>query len=185
MDGDRHALGGHQVTRKLPFNRWALGVLAAALAVRLVLPTPQPKIPVVAPHAIPVSLPASRIAASPPPSDFAVVEQRLLFNPVRQAPEPAKKKAEPQAAPPPATATLTGVILSGANRLAILRQTGSQLGTDVSVGGSLQGWTVAEIEPDHLLLRSGSFQQEIRLQSPTSNASGAMSAATPNMLQPH
>jgi len=138
-----------------------------------------------------VRLPAitfSTDAAPPPASVFSDVDARPLFNPSRQP--VASVAAVGNAAGTDATnLTLIGVILDGNDRLALIRSAGAAFATGVRQGASIEGWTVAEVDPDRVVLQSGVRKQELLLASnrdtaPAGANSGGPGAAGPNLIPP-
>jgi hypothetical protein len=66
--------------------------------------------------------------------------------------------------------------VDGPSRLAMVRTAASPLASGVSVGDLIEGWKVAEIDSDRIVLRSGTNSQEIRLdqnRASPDNASGS------------
>lgn len=106
------------------------------------------------------------IALEPPPaSAFDGVLARPLFAPSRRPPPdaPAPQVDEvPEAAP--FEIELVGVVITGDERLALVRQPGLPVLVRVETGAAIGGWTVEAIEPDHVLFRSGTRLEEIRLR---------------------
>lgn len=161
--------------------RVALIAASAALVARLFLPVTGPMIPPAPPRPPETKPGAPEIAPAVVPSmdAFAAIEQRLMFNPARTAPPPSEKKEDPGAAPPSPTAVLTGIIRLGARHLAVLRTPGAVMAQNLAVGDKLDLWTLEEIAPDRVTLRSGTFTHEIRIQPPTGNAFAAGNAFQP------
>lgn len=163
----------------------ALALLCAALTAWLFIPAKSPKIPSAPRRAMPVApAPSADVLANVPPIDhYAAVENRLIFDPARKAPPPSVKKEDPGSAPPPPSALLTGVILKGDRKLAILRAPGWSTSKNLSLGDKLDAWTLDAIAPDHVSLKSGPFSQEIRIQPPTGGFSSSSNTfQTPNMI---
>lgn len=85
---------------------------------------------------------------------FENIVQRPLFSRNRQA----FVAAEPAAAPPPSMATLDsgitlkGVFMSDGVAKAFLISTQSPLGVWVQVDGQIDGWRVAAVTPEHVIL---------------------------------
>jgi len=115
----------------------------------------------------------------PPSLDmFAVIDDKLVFNPLRQPIRSATAAVE-QTGQPPAF-VLVGVILSSGERIAITKSPGSNASVNVRVGENLEGWEVTTIEADHIELRSGADV----MQLPLHPASGPAPIVRPQDLGP-
>jgi hypothetical protein len=96
-------------------------------------------------------LPAAR--ALPPLAAFAAIDARPLFNPERKAlPPPPPPGAGPA---PPTQFSLIGVIIDSDRRLALLKSPSLAVEDSVTVGQTVDGWTVTAVEPDHVVLHAG------------------------------
>ena len=63
----------------------------------------------------------------------------------------------------PSDVTLIGVIIEGQTRLALIKTASAPFAQSVAQGGEIEGWTVAEVDPDKIVLSSGATKQEILL----------------------
>jgi hypothetical protein len=133
--------------------------MAAALTALLAADEDAPSTPMIT-GAIPIP-PAAVNRVLAPVTTFAAIAQRPLFLPSRrpepEAPPPiaaAKPPAQP-ATPPALSATLVGVLVSPAGRSALLRLADGKTAT-VPEGGTVAGWTLKQVSPDHVLFVSGS-----------------------------
>ncbi|HSZ10798.1 MAG TPA: hypothetical protein VK759_01395, partial [Rhizomicrobium sp.] len=71
-----------------------------------------------------------------------------------------------QAGPPPApNASLVGVIIDGKTQMALMRSPDSAFALSYSVGSSISGWQISEIDSDKVKLISGAFTHEIDLNA--------------------
>jgi hypothetical protein len=124
---------------------------------------------------------------------LSATRERPLFYEGRTYPEPEPEAsaaggpgAMTDAAPAPVTVPLGAVKLSAIvivdqQRVALLREPGSAESRYLGVGGSVNGWTVAEIRTDSVLLRNGTSTEELKLWTfepiplpgPAARASGA------------
>jgi hypothetical protein len=122
-------------------------VLAAGLAlvVELAFPWEQPPSAPAAAAAAPGEL---RHPEPPVPIAYAAIAEHPLFHPSRQpwvAPPPPAPPAA-HAAPPPPDYFVSGVVLSGSARSAIVKQSGAAKTMLVSEGDTLGGWTLRRID---------------------------------------
>lgn len=104
----------------------------------------------------------------PPPNLVTVISERPLFVPSRRpyvAPPPVEPAAGPaQAAAEPLTAELVGVMLTGARRAALVQRKGSSSPERLSVGQSIDGWLVEQVEPRRAVLRRGAEERVLELR---------------------
>ena len=97
---------------------------------------------------------AAKASSSRTAAGFENIVQRPLFSRNRQGFVPA----EPVAAPPPAMATLDpgitlkGVFMSDGVAKAFLLSAQNPLGVWVEVNGQIDGWRVAGLTPEHVIL---------------------------------
>ena len=104
------------------------------------------------------------LAPMPPIETFDEVVERPLFFRSRRPPDP--DAAPPPEAPPAPKAdfVLTGLVISGKERLALLRPAGSKTVARVHQGEEIEGWRVEAIHADRVVLKRGETVQEIRLE---------------------
>lgn len=115
---------------------------------------------------------AERPSLPPPPTydppgyeAFADAAARPIFAPTRRPPSNAPVSlVEP--VPPAVTFgfELVGVLISGDERLALVRQDGVTVLQHVAIGRSLNGWQVDQIEPDHVIFSSGETIRRVELR---------------------
>jgi hypothetical protein len=63
----------------------------------------------------------------------------------------------------PTDVSLIGVIIEGQTRMALVKTANEPFARSVPQGGEIEGWTVAEVSPDKIVLSSGTTKQEILL----------------------
>ena len=92
---------------------------------------------------------------------FAGVTERPLFSASRRPPPP---QASQEAIKEAGTLALEGVILSKADRLALISHGQPPALSRVPEGQEVEGWTVVEIRPDGIVLHRDATRQELRLR---------------------
>lgn len=106
----------------------------------------------------------------PPFQEFAVIDERPLFSPLR------KKLLSPQETVaqkrPPPSFVLVGVILGSTERIAITKAPGASNSVNLTPGQSIEGWEVTAIEADHITLRAGTDTYELPLYLPSGARNG-------------
>jgi hypothetical protein len=105
---------------------------------------------------------AARVAGT-----YPAIAAQPLFYATRQpwAPPPAAetKAPSPQAMPVPlANYTLTGVVMTSANRVALLKSSTTAKTVTLAEGRDLDGWTLREISREHLRFESGGTIYDMR-----------------------
>ena len=106
----------------------------------------------------------------PPLEQFAVIDERTAFSPLRRAVRTAKEKEALAQVRPPPSFVLVGVILSGTQRIAITRAPGASDSVNVTIGQTIEGWEVSRIEPDHIELHAGDDTVQLPLYPPSAQA---------------
>jgi hypothetical protein len=168
--------------------QWILsgGAALVALACGYAVFAPQSaySVPTVPARVIP-DLPAAPAPfLAPPESAFAIVAEKPLFDQQRKkyVPPPVADKAAP---PPPPNLSLVGVIIDSDKRLAMVKSSEGALASSVAVGAQIAGWQVAEIEPDRIVLKAGTAQEEVRLDANKAPPQSVSSQArSPSALPP-
>lgn len=97
--------------------------------------------------------------APPAHSAYPAIAEHPLFQASRSpwmAPPPPSPAAPADAIPPPGGYTLTGVVLSGDQRSAIVQSTGTANVRVILEGETLDGWTLRRIDADGLHFEAGS-----------------------------
>jgi hypothetical protein len=110
------------------------------------------------------------VAAAPfvPPdaSAFDAINERPLFLPTRKAvAAPPSAGAAAGGPPAPADVVLVGVLLDGHNSVAEVKSAGAPFAQAAHVGDSIGNWTISSIGPDRIVLKSGTFSQEIHMDA--------------------
>jgi len=166
------------------------GGLALVLAYEAAMPPRNYRLPDVPQRKLaPVILLQPSLAAAPIET-FSAIDDRPLFNPLRKPAAIPEQTAAVSGPPPAPSASLVGVIIDGKQQLALLRSPNSAFALSFAVGSLIDGWQIAEIDPDRIKLRSGAFEHEIdlnanRLPQPTPGAPySAMQSLTPQQQTP-
>ncbi|MDE2075280.1 MAG: hypothetical protein KGJ81_17750, partial [Alphaproteobacteria bacterium] len=123
--------------------------LLAALAYALNAPLAPLRPPLLRAHLPAAPTMQAAPFASPPLANFSVINERLVFNPLRQpiVPPPSKDK-DSAAPPPPPNLVLVGVIIDGDQRLALIKLAGAPFAAGYAVGAEIAGWQLTEIDAD-------------------------------------
>jgi hypothetical protein len=154
-------------------------LLLGGIAYNLAAPIPDADVAAAAPSGVPTTNIALPVFQPPPAESFAEVNARSVFE--RDRGPVASDSAGPvsgSSAEPP-VATLIGVIIDGDRKLAMIRSSSSPVATSVAVGDSIEGWRVSEIDPDKIVLRSGTGSSVISLRQNHADAAPAPAAAPP------
>jgi hypothetical protein len=120
-------------------------------------------------------------------SAIAIILERPLFSPTRDLPDPPPDTTEPpQSAPPQLGARLAGVMIRPGVREALFARVG-QKPIPVKIGGEIDGWTIAAIELDRVVLANAFGSQIVRPTSgvrliPTSLAATSARGAMVSIL---
>jgi hypothetical protein len=98
---------------------------------------------------------AAPVAAYAPPSreSYAIVNERPLFDSARR-PIAEAQGIDTTARTRP-DLTLIGVVIGPRGAVALLRAAGAPGSVSVREGASIQGWQLAKVTSDHVVLRSG------------------------------
>ena len=147
----------------LGFAAWIglVGVMTLSAVISLELST------VTAPTWFGRSGPVAKASEARAAAGFENIVQRPLFSRNRQG----FVAAEPAAAPPPPMATLDagitlkGVFMSDGVAKAFLVTTQSPLGVWVQVNGQIDGWRVAAVTPEHVVLEGQSEKLTVPLHA--------------------
>jgi len=97
----------------------------------------------------------------PPLETFAEVTERPLFFPTRR---PAPVQAATADRVDAQSLVLVGVIIAESGSAALIARANLPGARRVAVGEEIEGWILAEIGPDRVVLRSGTAQAELRLK---------------------
>lgn len=145
----------------LGFAAWIglVGVMTLSAVISLELST------VTAPTWFGSRSPAAKASGARAAAGFENIVQRPLFSRNRQG----FVAAEPAAAPPPPMATLDagitlkGVFMSDGVAKAFLITTQNPLGVWVQLNGQIDGWRVAAVTPEHVVLEGQSEKLTVPL----------------------
>jgi hypothetical protein len=96
----------------------------------------------------------------PPESSFAAVLERPVFSPTRRSLQAGEVKAS---AAPSVDFTLIGVVITGAERYALVKPSNGDPLERLNVGDELAGWSAVSIGADRVLFRRGTLQKEVVL----------------------
>ncbi len=136
--------------------------LAAGLLYQLVAPPPEIHPERVAIRAQPVVGPPGKPFVAPPLQQFAEIDERPLFSPLRQA-GPSPQLGDTSAAGSPSDFVLVGIIMGTGQRIAVVKTPGPAPAQNVSVGGTINQWRVTRIEPNYIVVQGGSSDQDIKV----------------------
>jgi hypothetical protein len=149
----------------MPLAWRAVLVLTAALAVAAewIVPRELTQYAPALGSAIDVSAQGSPAAASSA-GTYPAIAEHPLFYPTRRpwAPPPATETAPAQTGPAPlANYILGGVVITNANRVALLKSSNTAKTIALTEGRELDGWTLREIDRERLRFESGSATYEM------------------------
>ena len=146
-------------------------LMAGLFAYQLMAPPAEFALPDVhlKPKAIAMQTPAPFIA--PPQAAFEAINDRPLFLPSRKPiAAPATGPGAAPAGPPPLpNMAVVGVIGDAQNSIAMVKLGGAPFAQAMGVGAALGGWQIASIAPDKIVLRSGPFTQEVKIDARAGN----------------
>jgi hypothetical protein len=151
-----------------------LGALFAVFALLALLPWLVPEAGSAPPPGKP-SPPTPEISALPPQSTFSAIIDRPLFSPSRR-PVPGAGSAKGGAGIE-GRYRLLGLVVSETVRRAWLAEGARSF--EIGEGDKLDGWTVAHIEQDRLVLSSPSGQAVLALRRPVEESAGKEPTAKP------
>jgi len=130
-------------------------------------PAPAPSAIATGPQAIIESPPTpAQLPPAPSPDDYASIVERPLFMPDRRPPpdEPEDQEPVPEELADLVGMDLTAVMITPATVSAWVRSAKSQQLVRLRVGDDFEGWSVAGIEPDRLLLERHGQSDELILR---------------------
>ncbi len=116
-----------------------------------------------------LGLPVPARADPAPEARFRAMVERPLFSSTRRPPPvpvPLAPLDAPVLAAPPPNLTLSGVITGGGGGVALLRRPQDAAPIHVALGGTVDGWTVAEIHPRAIVLRRDARSVTVDLPAP-------------------
>jgi type II secretory pathway component PulC len=151
------------------------GILVIAGLARTFWPLPASEDVADAPELVaPLEFPSNALAVVDDMSAYAVIHQKSLFGTDRRqyvAPESVVSQPSQDAAPVQVagatSATLSlevfGIVRTPDASLALVRSPGSTESRRLQVNDAIEGWTVAQIEDNKLVLRRGDEEQLLHL----------------------
>ena len=104
----------------------------------------------------------------PPLSDFAALSERPLFSRTRR-PALEDEEAPVQVAQGGLEVILTGVIIAGEKRVALIVPRNSAKAVRLAQGERFQGWTLSEVEAGGVIFRQGTRAQILELNHKAAN----------------
>ena len=142
-------------------------LLAATLGYECFYPIPDLETPSI--HLAPSSPEPAAVQPAfrmPPPSSFAAIDARPIFDPSRRPvpgpPEQSSADGSGAGALPPMA--LIGIIIDRQTRLALIKLAQAPQALSYAVGSSLAGWQIVAIEADKVVLRAhGAADQIVRM----------------------
>ena len=164
----------------------AAGLLAASALLgwtvygELGAQTAAPPAPPPAPNVAERATPAAPFAM-PPFETYAEVTARPLFFPTRR---PAPVQAASADRVDVQSLVLVGVILAESGNAALIARANLPGARRIVVGEEIEGWTLAQIDPDRVVLRSGNTQAELRLKDRKPGQSPPRPATPPTLPRP-
>lgn len=145
-------------------------ILLALLIYELTAPLTLLEPPQIRLHRLEMAIAPPQLFMAPPLANFSVIDDRPVFNPLRQPVKGVQTPGETAAGAAPPKFALVGIIVDGQNKLAMIKMPGAAFATSVAIGGDVAGWQVSQIEADGIVLHSGSSDYTIKLNSNRDNA---------------
>jgi general secretion pathway protein M len=111
-----------------------------------------------------VSIPKAGLAPALPPAAYEEIVARSLFAPSRRT--AAERSAQERvAAPEEARAfSVTGVLIAGKRKLALVREAGSEREIRLRPGEGVGGWTLSDVRTDSVTMRNGTQTRVFAVQ---------------------
>jgi hypothetical protein len=136
-------------------------LLAAGILYEVLAPLPEiERLPLTS-RPVPTSpLP---VWVAPSRQTFSAINERFVLDPQRRSVHPSNT-ANDAPGPSPVLA-LVGVIIAGQTRLAIVRDGNEASAASVAVGGTIDGWQIAQIDSNRIVIRSGATDRTILLEA--------------------
>jgi hypothetical protein len=151
---------------RMPPAQLALAGLCGALTLVLVYEIGAPIPPFDVPKSTEIYRPASitflDTANAPSAASFGDIDAHPIFSASRTPIAPHDTHGGTSNAFP-TDVSLIGVIIEGATRMALVKTASEPFARSVPQGGEIEGWTVSEVDPDKIVLSSGTTKQEILL----------------------
>lgn len=99
----------------------------------------------------------------PPLSEFSAIVERPLFTRDRRPAPPSETATTAAGQDGQAPFQLSGVMIAGSRRVALLQSRSSPKTVRVEEGETIEGWKVVTIRPQVVTLKSGTNSEELRL----------------------
>lgn len=147
--------------RPRPLAFASANLVAALLAAWPFVPSRAPAEPA---PAAPIEDATPRLARLPPFADFAATSARPLFSATRR-PDPAAAMLGIDG-----RYRLMGLVIAGAARHALIAPVAGGRALELGEGEAVEGWTLARIERDRVVLRSPAGEATLALTGPTQDA---------------
>lgn len=150
-------------------------VLGADLLYQLAAPPPEIQAPHVASRPQPAAQGTVTPFTPPPLQQFSEIDERPVFNPLRQ-PVLSPASSEVSMAGTPSDFALVGIIMGTGRRIAVVKTPGTASAQNISVGGVINEWRVTQIEPDYIVIRGNSGEHEVKVPLRSNERAGAQEA---------
>ena len=112
----------------------------------------------------------TRLQPMPPRQQFSQLISRPPFSATRRPPQPRRTvvvaKPQPIARP---RILLVGTFVNSASGVAVIQKAGVEKQIRLSLGETIDGWTLEQILPDRILLKSKDESFEVKLREPGSS----------------
>ena len=108
---------------------------------------------------VPAPVSSEAMFAMPDKQSLAVILERPLFTQTRRPSRVASERAPAGSA----DFTLSGVLISGEERSALIRASNSEIVQQLKRGENIGGWTLVEIAADRVIVRRDTIETEIFL----------------------
>jgi hypothetical protein len=153
------------------------GLLAITLAWLWLAPLPEYPAPEIHLRSEQADSVAPALYSPPSAEAFAEVDDRSVFNPQRTRVVASQSQGAVNTTSLPTDLSLIGVILDADTKLALFRTQSAPLAVSVPMGGTIEGWQVARIEPDRVVMHAGGADQEMKLVAGKPGGAGATAPA--------
>ena len=119
-----------------------------------------------------------------PPGEeqFAVINERALFDPARQPVSEPERSGAPSLSP--SDLSLVGVVIDAGHSVALLKKAEAGAATSVRLGQRIEGWQLVRIAPGFVVLRSGVIDFTVKLRQAAGLPQPAIGNASPSETPP-
>jgi hypothetical protein len=164
----------------LPIRTFLLcwcGLLSAAETYQLLSPEATYVVPTLSSSAAPPVVPQIPEFDPPPVELLVEFNGHPLFNPTRQ---PITPKIEDTSPPPPnPQVSFIGTIGQAGERIAIVKTPAEPLAFSVRLGSPLDGWQVADISSERIVLAAKNARYEVKISQAPPSPPRQIAATTP------